>query len=374
MNLDTSDEERTFREGLREFLDARIAPRMREAEAFEDRLAADRVLAEGGYLGYSWPKEYGGGGGDAILTTILDEERGAAGIPVSVSPSRFGINLLGPTLIAHGTQEQRDRFLPAILAAEVTWCQGFSEPDAGSDLANVQTRAEIDGDSMRINGSKIWTTQGPEADWCFALVRTGEREDRHHNLSFVLIDMHQPGIQIQPLVQLTGALDFSQVFFDDVNVPLENVVGEVNDGWRVAMTTLSAERSFGQLSRYGAYRGQLERVAAMISEHDIRDTQVLSELGTVAADLTGIRNLSLKIASMASAGEDIGALPSVTKLWWSTSYQRLVDLGHDVARTTGVDLDYWVPRWLESRGVTIYAGASQIQKNIISERLLGLPK
>jgi alkylation response protein AidB-like acyl-CoA dehydrogenase len=205
-------------------------------------------------------------------------------------------------------------------------------------------------------------------------VRTGPREDRHRNLTFVLIDMHQAGIEIQPLVQVTGASEFSQVFFDDVTVPLDQLIGEINGGWRVAMTLLGAERTFAQLSRFGAYRAQLERIGAMITESGIRDTHVLQEFGYLVADVTGIRNLSWKIASLSTAGEDIGALSSVTKLWWSTTHQRLVDLGYDVATRTGKDLDFWFPLWLESRGETIFAGASQIQRNIISERLLGLPR
>jgi alkylation response protein AidB-like acyl-CoA dehydrogenase len=276
--------------------------------------------------------------------------------------------------MVHGTLAQRENFLPPILRAETTWCQGFSEPDAGSDLANIQCTATVYDDELRVGGSKIWTTQGPEADWCFALVRTGARENRHRNLSFVLIDMHQTGIEIQPLVQLTGASEFSQVFFDDVHVPLDHVVGEINGGWRVAMTLLGAERAFAQLSRYGQYRGQLERLGSMITESGIDDSHVLQEFGYLVADVTGIRNLSLKIASLATAGEEIGALSSVTKLWWSTTHQRLVDLGYEIAVRTGMDLDFWFPLWLESRGETIYAGASQIQRNIISERLLGLPR
>jgi alkylation response protein AidB-like acyl-CoA dehydrogenase len=173
MNLDQTEEELDFRSAVRQYLERRLEPRMRNSRTFEDRLAGDRVLAEGGYLGYSWPTEFGGRNGSAIFAAILDEERGAAGIPAATSPSRFGINLLGPTLMVHATQEQRERFLTPILRAETVWCQGFSEPDAGSDLANIQCKAVVDGDRLVVNGSKIWTTQGPEADWCFALVRTG---------------------------------------------------------------------------------------------------------------------------------------------------------------------------------------------------------
>jgi alkylation response protein AidB-like acyl-CoA dehydrogenase len=190
----------------------------------------------------------------------------------------------------------------------------------------------------------------------------------------VLIDMRQPGVEVRPLVQITEATDFSMVFFDDVIVPMDQVIGEIGDGWRVAMTLLGAERAFAQLSRFGAYRTQLRRLGDLIGQRQIAEAHVLEEFGCLVADLTGIRNLSLKIASLATAGEEIGALSSVAKLWWSTTHQRLVDLGYDVAATTHCDLDYWFPLWLESRGETIYAGTSQIQKNIVSERLLGLPR
>ena len=316
MNLDPTDEEMTFRTEVRAFLDANIEPRMRDSARFSDRLDADRLLAAGGYLGYSW----------------------------------------------------------LILRREVAWCEWVSEPEAGSDHANTQTSGVVDGDRLIVNGGKIWTTQGPEADWSFALVRTGPVEKRHRNLTFVLIDMDQPGVEIRPLVQVTGTSDFSQMFLDDVTVPLDQVIGDLNDGWRVAMTLLGAERAFAQLSRFGAYRMQLQRLGAMLEEYGVNDSHLLQEFGWLVADLTGIRNLSYKIASLAAAEEEIGALSSVTKLWWSTTHQRLVDLGYEVAVKTGADLDYWFPLWLESRGETIYAGTSQIQKNLVSERMLGLPR
>ncbi len=375
MNLDETQEETRFRSDVRRYLDESIEDDWRGSESFSKRLEADRALAAGGYLGYLWPRKYGGQAGTPICAAILDEERGRAGIPASQSPSRFGVNLLGPTLIAHGTSRQCEEFLAPILQAEAIWCQGFSEPDAGSDLAAVQCVARPDGDVWRIDGAKIWTTQGPEADWCFALVRTGERADRHRNLSFVLIEMNQPGVEIRSLVQSTGASDFSQVFFDGARVYPKHVVGDINDGWRVAMTTLGAERAFGQLSRFGQYMLQLGKIADIIrnSDHPQRDAW-MTEFGFVLADVSGIRNLSYRIASLAEAGEDPGSLPSVTKLWWSTSHQRLVDLGYTVSAATSSHLDYWFPLWLESRGETIYAGASQIQRNIISERMLGLPR
>lgn len=375
MNLDETPEENAFREEVRAWLEANIAPELSASDRFADRLEADRLLAGAGYLSYSWPVEYGGRGGSPTLAAILDEERALAGIQAASSPSRFGINLLGPTLMAHGTPEQQLEFLPPILRAEITWCQGFSEPDAGSDLANVQCNAVVEGDELVLSGSKVWTTLAHEADWCFALVRTDPKAPRHKNLTFVLVDMRQPGIEIQPLVQITGQAEFNQVFFDGARAKRAHVVGEIGGGWRVAMTTLGAERVFAQLSRYRQYVLQLDRVAALIRDAGADPPQEwLAELGRVRAALTGIRNLSYKIASVATAGEDLGSLASVTKLWWTTTHHGLVDLGYTVAAETGRDLDYWYPVWLEARGETIMAGSTQIQKNIISERMLGLPR
>jgi alkylation response protein AidB-like acyl-CoA dehydrogenase len=335
----------------------------------------DRALAEAGWLGFSWPTEFGGAGGAPTMTAITDEERGLAGIPAASSPSRFGINLLGPTLMRHGTEDQQRRFLPPILRAEDLWCQGFSEPEAGSDLAGVRCFVRDDGDCLRLTGSKIWTTQAPEVDWCFALVRTENGAGRHRNLSFVLVSMKEPGIEIQPLRQLTGDAEFSQVFFDGVRVEHDNVIGAPGEGWPVAMTTLSAERSYAQLSRYRAYRSQLERIVELFADDNGGLSGTWAEdLGRIYADLTGIRNLSFKIASLATAGEDLAALPSVTKLWWSESHQRLVEFGYRAAVHTRHDEAYWYRLALQSRAETLYAGSSEIQRNIIAERMLGLPR
>ncbi len=375
MNLDETPEEATFRGELRDWLDRNIPDRLRAASAFADRLEADRILASGSYLGLSWPTEFGGGGASPVTSLIVDEQRALAGIPASKSPSRFGINLLGPTLMAHGTPEQQAAFLPPILRAEVVWCQGFSEPDAGSDLANVRCTATLEGNHLVVNGSKVWTTQAQESDWCFALVLTDPAGPRHRNLSFVLIDMRQAGVDVQPLVQSTGEAEFSQVFFDDARVELEHVVGALGDGWAVARTTLGAERSYGQLSRFINYQGQLARIRTMIDKAGSAATDSWrTRFGLIRADLTGIRNLSYKIASVATAEEDLGALASVAKYWWSTTHQHLAELGYEVSVATGIDNDFWFALFLETRAETIYAGSTQIQRNIISERLLGLPR
>jgi alkylation response protein AidB-like acyl-CoA dehydrogenase len=259
---------------------------------------------------------------------------------------------------------------------EDIWCQGFSEPSAGSDLANVQCSAALDGDTLRLTGSKLWTSQATHADWCFVLARTDLSAPRHKNLSLLLVPMREAGIDIRPLVQLTGEAEFSEVFFDDVRVPLANVVGAVGDGWAAAMTTLTSERSYGLASRYAVYRGQLLRVAALLRDAPAgarRDAWTM-ELGELYADLAGIRDLGLKVVSIAAAGEDLGGLTSVTHIWWAATHQRVVDFGYRVSSELGTDEGDWFRLWLESRAETIYGGTAQIQRNIIAERTLGLPR
>lgn len=376
INLDEPREEREFRTKIRKWLTQSIPERIRGSKRFADRLEADRILASHGYLGFAWPREFGGMGASPALTTVLDDERARIGIPTPASPSRFGTHLLGPTLMRHGTVAQQREFLPPILKARHIWCQGFSEPDAGSDLAGVKCLAVDNGDHLLVSGSKIWTTQANEADWCFALVRSLLDAPRHRNLSFVLISMRQRGVEIQPLVQMTGEAEFSQVFFDEALVEPGHMIGRSGEGWQVAMTTLSSERSYGQLSRFREYQVQIQRITKMVqlAPPDRPTGAWLHELGYLAAQLAGIRSLSYKITSLAAAGEDIGALPSLAKLWWSTTHQRLTDLGFRVSAALGLDEDYWYPLWLASRAETLYAGTSQIQRNIIAERHLGLPR
>ena len=376
MDITETAEEKSFRTEVSTLLQTTIPSALRNAESFEDRLQADRILSEGGLLGYTWPDRFGGAGGDPIRAQILDDEMTIAGIPASRSPSRFGIHLLGPTLMKHGSDEQQRRFLPRVLKVQDVWCQGFSEPDAGSDLANIQAYATADGDVFRLTGTKVWTTQAEHADWCLFLAKTSHEAPRHRNLSYLLVDMRQAGIEIQPITQLTNVAAFSQVFFNDVEVPKENVVGEVGKGWEVALTTLTAERSYGQLSRFRLYEQQVQRLARLIAQaRPERDfNRWVSELGEVYADVRAIRALSYRIVSLAAAGEDVGHLGPVIKIWWSETHQRVCDLGFEVAAAVGEDEDYWYHAWLNVRAETIYAGSSEIQRNIISERVLKLPR
>jgi alkylation response protein AidB-like acyl-CoA dehydrogenase len=376
MDLEETSAEAAFRAGVREWIAASVPPELRGSHRFEDRLAIDRLFAQKGLLAYTWPREFGGPGGGPIEAAILDEESGRAGIALSRSPSRMGTNLLGPAIMAHGSDEQKRRLLPRILRVEDIWCQGFSEPAAGSDLANVQCQATDDGTQLRLSGSKLWTSQATHATWCFVLARTDATAPRHRNLSMLLVPMDEPGIQIRPLVQLTGEAEFSQVFFDDVRVAKENVLGGLGNGWAVAMTTLGAERSYGLFSRHGIYAGQLAEIATLLKAASAGPTREawLVELGALYADLTGIRHLAYKIASLAAAKEDVGALSSVSHVWWTDTHQKIADLGWRVAAAVGTDADRWYRLFLDSRAETIYGGTAQIQRNIIAERALGLPR
>ncbi len=376
MNLDETDVERAFRAEVHSWLEASIPVELRGSRDFERRLEVDRRMAARSFLGYTWPQEFGGAGGDPIRAAILDEEAGQFGVPLSRSPSRIGINLLGPTLLAHGSDDQRRRFLSRILAVEDIWCQGFSEPNAGSDLANVQSLAVEHGDHLRLSGSKLWTTQAQHADWCFVLARTNPSAPRHRNLSFLLVSMRQPGVEVRPLVQLTNEADFNQVFFDGVRVEMDDLVGGIGNGWAVAMTTLASERTYGLRSRFRYYLSQLMRAARLVNSHAAGSQRALwvAELGRIYADLAGIRNLSYKIVSLAANGEDPAPVSPISHLWWTQTHQRLVDLGFRIATALSEDEDFWYHLWLECRGETIYGGSSQVQRNLISERGLGLPR
>ena len=376
MDLTETPREAAFRSEVREWLEANIPARLRGATRFEDRLEVDRLLAGRGYLAYTWPTEFGGAGGGPIEAAILDQESGRIGVALSRSPSRMGTNLLGAAIMAHGTDAQKARLLPRILHVEDIWCQGFSEPAAGSDLASVQCTATDAGDHFVLTGSKLWTSQAQHATWCFVLARTDPAAPRHRNLSMLLVPMDAHGIEIRPLVQLTGEAEFSQLFFEGVRVEKRDVLGGVGNGWAVAMTVLGSERSYGLFSRYGVYRGQLLEAAKMLgaTPRDATHSARVLELGALYADLTGIRDLAYKVVSLAAAKEDLGALPSLTHLWWADTHQRIVDLAYRVASDVGQDTQRWYRLWLESRAETIYGGTAQVQRNIVAERTLGLPR
>ena len=373
LTLRDSPEQARYRTEIRRWLSENLPAELRWAQEWETLRAVDRLLAERGVLAAGWPVEYGGGGLAPALEFVLNQELEAAGVQRAKSPSHQGINTFGPALIRHGTAEQKERWLPGILAAREVWCQGFSETEAGSDLASVRTTARAVGGGFIVDGAKIWTSGAAGADWIYLLVRTGSREERHRGLSFLAAPMSSPGISVRPIEQITGGSEFGAVSLDSVLVPGENMIGELGQGWTVAMTLLAAERLSGR-HRYGLFRHQLAELARTVSsEAQVRD-DALAELGALVAAIEGMAALARRAESLHAIGADPGALPSINKLWWPAVHQRLVETALLRAGGVGADPAVWYRRWLEARPESIYGGTAQIQRTIIAERFLGLPR
>jgi alkylation response protein AidB-like acyl-CoA dehydrogenase len=302
----------------------------------------------------------------------------------------IGHNLAGTTILHHGTEEQKKRFLPKIISSDEVWCQGFSEPNAGSDLASVRTRAERQGDHFVVNGQKVWTSYAQYSQWCFALVRTDPDAPKHKGLSFLLIDMSSPGISIRPLRQISGESEFNETFFEDVIVPAENIVGAVNDGWKIAMTTLAYERGpEDALGRQIRFKQELDKLLDTVSAQKRGDGRAVDDPDTRQAlaksiiEVEVMRLNSLRTFSKYLNGEERGPDASLIKLYWSHAAQRMYETamdalgpiaplsGNDPAAAAGGRFQL---SWLQSKAFTIYSGSSEIQRNIIGERMLGLPR
>jgi alkylation response protein AidB-like acyl-CoA dehydrogenase len=355
-----------------------------EAGDWEARIRWHRKLNEGGWVAISWPREYGGRGASILQNIVYHEELERAGTAAPFTG--FGIPLLGPTLIHWGTSEQKRRFLPKILTAEEIWCQGYSEPNAGSDLAGLQTRAIEDGDDFVVNGSKIWTSAAQRADWIFLLVRTDADAPKHKGISYLLVDMKTPGVAVRPLVQMTGARGFNQVFFEDVRVPRQNLVGQKNQGWQVALTTLMFERSTGHDRGIANQISELVELARRVPRDgrtawesaSVRQKIAQFALEAEAIRYTGYRQLTRQLRGLPPGPEG-----SMLKLCSTELALRLAAFATEllgpysqlqVAAPFAMDAGKWSQRMLAARGATIYAGTNQVQHNIIGERVLGLPK
>jgi alkylation response protein AidB-like acyl-CoA dehydrogenase len=345
------------------------------------RLAWEQQLGEAGWIGLGWPTEVGGRGVTVTQQMIFNEEYARANAPGRVS--FFGEGLLGPTLIAFGTEEQKRRFLPGILKGTELWCQGFSEPDAGSDLANVKTRAILDGDEWVVNGQKVWTTLAHHSQWIFAVCRTDPEAPKHKGLSFILLPMDQPGIEVKPLKQLTGSAEFNEVFFTDARTSADLVVGNINEGWKVAMGTLGFERGTAFLAQQLRFQQECNEVIDYAKKHDLsRDPIVRQKLadawiGVQIMKYNGFRTISKLLATGSPPPE-----ASISKLYWSHWHRHLGELEMELmgpwsevlGRDERYELDDFQASFLLSRAETIYTGSTEIQKNIIGERVLGLPR
>jgi alkylation response protein AidB-like acyl-CoA dehydrogenase len=341
--------------------------------AFEERLAWNRHLAAAGYTCLGWPEEHGGRGLSVAHRVAFYEEYAIANAPAKVN--HFGEELLGPTLIAFGTAEQQQRFLPKILDVTELWCQGYSEPGAGSDLANVSTTGELDGDQWVVNGQKVWTSLAHWAQWCFVVARTEKGSKRHAGLSYLLVPLDQPGVEVRPIVQLTGDSEFNEVFFDDARTDASLVVGEPGDGWRVAMGTLTFERGVSTLGQQIEYARELSGVADLAKRNGAADDPLIRERLTRSwAGLRTMRSYALATMDVEQPGQD-----NVSKLLWANWHRELGEiamevLGRDGLTLTDGDFDEWQRLYLFSRADTIYGGSNEIQRNIIAERVLGLPR
>jgi len=347
---------------------------------FDERRAWERRLAEGGWTCVSWPKEHGGRDLSLMQQVIFFEEYARAGGPGRVG--HIGETLLGPTLIAFGTEEQKKRFLPAIVSGEELWCQGYSEPNAGSDLANVQTKAVLDGDQWVINGQKVWTSLAQWSDWSFVVCRTDPDGPSHHSLSYLLVPMKQEGVEIRPIVQMTGDSEFSEVFFEDARTDAANVVGPVNGGWKVAMGTLAFERGASTLGQQLHFQNELDEVVRIANQNGAADDSTLRQ--RIADAWVGLRIMrfnTLRVLSNVLDGNELSPAGMITKLYWATWHRDLGKLAMDVLGaeaeiTEGApyELSKLQRMYLFTRSDTIYAGTNQIQRNIIGERALGLPR
>ncbi|WP_030314655.1 acyl-CoA dehydrogenase family protein [Streptomyces flavochromogenes] len=341
----------------------------REHEAFAERLAWERHLAAHGWTCVGWPEEYGGRGASIEEQIAFHEEYALADAPARVN--HIGEQLLGPTLIDHGTEEQKARFLPPIRAVEELWCQGYSEPGAGSDLAAVRTRAALEDGRWVVNGQKIWTSLAHESQWCFVLARTEPGSRRHAGLSYLLVPLDRPGVEIRPIVQLTGTSEFNEVFFDGAVTDAANVVGAPGDGWRIAMATLGYERGVSTLGQQVGFRRELDALVTLARRNGAAaDPAVRDRLTRAWTGLEAMRAAALH-----------GTDPSAAKLYWSHWHRDLGELALEVcgpaatlAAGAPYELDDWQRLFLFSRADTVYAGSSEIQRNIIAERVLGLPK
>lgn len=355
----------------------------REDMDVEQRLRWNRHLAEHGWTGVGWPAEHGGRGLSLAQQVIFHEEYARSNAPARVN--HLGEELLGPTLIAFGTDEQQRRFLPKILAVEELWCQGYSEPGAGSDLANVATRARLEGDEWVIDGQKIWTSAAQFAQWCFVVARTTPGSSRHEGLSFLLVPMDQPGIEVRPIRQLTGGAEFNEVFFTGACTSADLVVGDVGGGWRVAMGLLGFERGVSTLGQQVGFERELGDLITLAKENGsfddpvIRDRLAQAKVELEVMWVNAVRGLSSVVAgSDSSAG---GGAASIAKLVWANWHQRLGELAMAVlgpealtVRAAPYELDRWQSLYLFSRADTIYGGSDEIQRNILAERVLGLPR
>ncbi len=352
-----------------------------EHALFEERHAWERLMGSHGWIGVGWSKAVGGRGLPLSQQMIFHEEYARAGGPGRVG--HIGEGLLGPTVIHFGNADQKARFLPKILSGDEVWCQGYSEPGAGSDLANVQTRAELQGDEWVVNGQKVWTSGAEWSDWCFIVCRTDpQAQPKHKGISYILVRMDQPGVEVRPIVQMTGDSEFSEVFFSNAKAAKDDVVGKVNGGWAVAMGTLAFERGASTLGQQMLFQNELDRIIRIAKQNgSAQDPLIRQRIAHAWMGLRIQRYHALRTLSGADEGAELPPASTIAKLFWASWHRDLGKLAMDVmgpdaelADGAPYDLNGLQRMFLFARSDTIYAGSNQIQRNIMSERVLGLPR
>jgi alkylation response protein AidB-like acyl-CoA dehydrogenase len=384
-------EEAAFRADLRSWLADNLPADWADRNPHVGRFDVDEARAwskklyDAGYVGLTWPKEYGGGGAPHTHQGIYLEETARIGAPDHIGG--IGLGMAGPTVIAWGSDEQKKRYLTPLLSGEEVWCQGFSEPGSGSDLAGARTRAELDGDEWVVNGQKVWSSWAHIADWCILVVRSDPDAEKHRGLSFLLVDMHTPGVEVRPLKQITGDPEFNEIFFTDVRVPRESMLGQPGEGWNVAMTTLLHERGTLGFALTAALERQINNLIRLARQPGVDgrvpadDPVVRDEIAAAWIDLQALRFTNYRsLTTLAKTGVP-GPEGSVAKLHWSETNQRVTKLALSLqGLASQLDGDgaiwdgFWQYQQLRSRGNTIEAGTSEILRNIIAERVVGLPR
>lgn len=401
MDLSYPPEAAVYREKVQAFLKAHLPADWNGIGALSEEDAAAFIsswrttLHESGFLALNWPKAYGGAGLTTLETVVLAEEFAKAGVPTGAANDGFGIGMLGNTLLVWGSEDQKKHYLPRILSGEDRWCQGYSEPAAGSDLGNLGCRAILDGDEWIINGQKIWTSAGHLANHIFVLARTEPSAQKHRGITFLLVDMRQPGVEVRPIRMMSGESEFNEVFFTDARCPRNNIVGEVNGGWAVAMTLLGNERGAGAAVNAIGFRRELDKLTELVHERGLGDDpHVRQRLARAHTKVEVMRYLGYRALTAFLNGQRPGADASIGKLWWSKYHQEITELAVDILGPDAMvpsgqkprgafrfdqpgspnDSANWVGVFFNARAGTIYAGTSEVQKGIVGEQILGLPK
>jgi alkylation response protein AidB-like acyl-CoA dehydrogenase len=390
MQLTETPAERALAHEVRAFLDREELVSADLPRELADRMDVLRrwqaTCHAAGFVGRTWPEEFGGGGRPAVEQIIVDQELAAAGAPEFINV--VGLDVLGPSLLRFGNDEQRRRYMPSILSAQEIWCQGFSEPEAGSDLASLRTRAVQDGDTFVISGQKTWVSWGQYATWCGVLARTDESVPRHRGISMLIVDMSAPGVEVRPMTQITGHAEFCELFLDDVVVPRANLLGQLGDGWKIAMYTLGHERGTAALPRQVKLQSWLRRAVSVAGSRYVDGHAVLESaeaqtaLARALIAVEVLRHHAYRTVGEFLNGGAVGPESSSVKLLMAEAEQRLAATVLEVLGPTLLDgdpqqaleNDFWYETYLYSRAASVYGGTQQIQRDIIAERVLSMPK